>query len=71
VKGRIAVEFCAAVAPVEVLPELAGDGLCDQEDEVKLTMATIMRSVVFMRSFPVELLSLRFTSVLSLAQPFR
>ena len=56
---------------VAAAPEATGEGLCAKESKAKPTMATIVRSVIFMTAFLVEVLPLRFTSVLHLAQPFR
>jgi hypothetical protein len=50
--GRIA--FSSLAAALELLPELAGDGLCDQEDEVNPRRVTIMGSAFFMTGFLVE-----------------
>jgi hypothetical protein len=50
--GRIALS--SAAAPPEVLPEVAGDGLCAKEDEVKPSAAMTMGSVFFITTFLVE-----------------
>jgi len=50
--GRIALSSAAAA---EVLPEVAGDGLCAGESEVTPRAAMIIGSVIFMTAFLVEL----------------